>query len=133
MTNLNQQILAFKPAPLCINSNKMPSFFRQYTMPNFANKSTHNIMNHNEVYHHSSSYALGEITKNAKDTPYFTNEKLSLCCPNVLHMKLAFGQSDSECKCRKQIVPLIHDIEYDILLNIIPSEQLVVIAVIDSG
>ena len=62
----------------------------------------------------------------------FTNEELTLMCPVVLHHRIVFDRHDIECRCRKQNVPFIHDVEFDYMLKLVPVEQLIIVVIIDS-
>ena len=105
-------------------SNATPAFYRQRTMPH---------LNHSKNFFNSPSEILNEssIIFEAKGT--MTNERLSMMCPVSLHYRLAFDKTDMDCKCRRQTVPFINDVEYDVLLKRLPGDQLAVIAVTDSG
>ncbi len=63
----------------------------------------------------------------------YTNERLSMCCPLLMHSRLAFNRFESDCKCRKHLIPLLNDLEYDRLLSVIPTEQLAVVVVVSQG
>jgi hypothetical protein len=61
----------------------------------------------------------------------FSND-LNLLCPVSLHNKLVHGKLDVECKCRRQTVPFLNDVEFDSLMKLLPVEQLAVVVVVDS-
>ena len=67
-----------------------------------------------------------------------------MCCPVLLHNRLAFNNKTgafgtdtvsvcSECRCRKQIIPMLNDVEYDQMLRLIPSEQMCVVVCIEES
>lgn len=68
----------------------------------------------------------------SKSNRFFTNDDLNMLCPVSLHQKLAMEKYDVNCRCKKQIVPIITDVEFDYFLRLVPLEQIIVIAVIDS-
>lgn len=70
-------------------------------------------------------------SENFPEISNYSNEKLTMCCPVALHQRLVFNKTDMDCKCRKQVVPLINDVEYDMFLRVVPESQLVVIVVTD--
>jgi hypothetical protein len=59
-------------------------------------------------------------------------DEFDVLCPVSLHHKLAFGKFDTDCKCKKFIVPMVNDVEYDYLIRLLPAEQLAVVVIIDS-
>jgi hypothetical protein len=61
----------------------------------------------------------------------FSND-LNLLCPVSVHNKLVHGKLDVECKCRRQTVPFLNDVEFDFLIKLLPVEQLAVVVVVDS-
>jgi len=136
------QFLLLKPVPPCIDLNKIPSFYRQRTMPAITNTNCYDVSkpkrhqlfrNSSELLTKSSShFDLKNNTDKAVNSHYYSNEKLSMCCPALLHNRLAFNKNEVDCKCRRQTIPLINDVEYDTLLSLLPREQLVVIVIIDS-
>ena len=62
----------------------------------------------------------------------FTNEELILMCPVTLHYRIVFDRHDIECRCRKQNVPFIHDVEFDYMLKLVPVDQLIIVVIMDS-
>ena len=142
-TSTTTQFLVLKPVPPCIRLNKIPSFYRQRTMPAIiTNHSCSNLSEQKrppQLFRNSSelltkSSSLFDLKDKAVMNPlYYTNEKLSMCCPALLHNRLAFNnKTGTECRCRKQTIPLINDVEFDALLKLLPREQLAVIVIIDS-
>ena len=105
-------------------SNATPAFYRQRTMPH---------LNHSKSFFNSPSEILNENSIIFEVKGGMTNERLSQLCPVSLHYRLAFDKTDMDCKCRRQTVPFINDVEYDALLKRLPSDQMAVIAVTDSG
>jgi hypothetical protein len=61
-----------------------------------------------------------------------TNDDLNLLCPVNLHFKMAFEKFDHDCRCKKQTVPCLFDLEFDYLMKMLPSDQLAVVVIIDS-
>ena len=62
------------------------------------------------------------------------NIKLTLAeeqCPITLRYKMLFDRK-IECKCKRNVVPVIHDVEFEKFLQKTPPDQLIVIAVINS-
>ena len=59
-------------------------------------------------------------------------QDLHLQCPVILHGKIAFDVNTSTCRCSKHIVPLVRDLEFDFFLDILPEDQILLVAVIDS-
>ena len=62
----------------------------------------------------------------------FTNDELTLMCPVSLHQRIIFDKHDVECRCRKQTVPFIHDVEFDFLMKLVPSDQTIIVVIVDS-
>jgi hypothetical protein len=120
--------------------NLRPSvFYRQRTMPTFnTSKSFIENSNDNLIDKNNSNYSkinngIQNVTNDSK-IPVMSNQKLSFLCPVIFHNKLVFSklENNTECRCRKQIIPFINDVEYDALLKILPPEQLVVVLITDS-
>lgn len=122
MTNTN--FLIFKPKPACIETNKIPSFLRQRTMPSIKlNKPPKSSSENLDLEKEQTTNSMNGMAK-------FTNERLSMCCPVLMHARLAFNRFETDCKCRRHLIPFLNDLEYDKLLSIIPSEQLAVVVVV---
>ncbi len=64
---------------------------------------------------------------NLRDEPLVNHDM----CPIALRIKILLDRR-AECKCKKNIVPVISDIELDRFLKITPPDQLILIAIIDS-
>ena len=83
------------------------------------------------------------MTAPVRDEPKFirlsrsrseANIKLTLAeeqCPITLRYKILFDRK-IDCKCKRNVVPVIHDVEFDKFLQNTPPNQLIVIAVINS-
>lgn len=83
------------------------------------------------------------MTAPVKEVPKFirlsrsrshANIKLTLAeeqCPITLRYKMLFDRK-IECKCKRNVVPVIQDAEFDKFLQKTPPDQLIVIAVINS-
>jgi hypothetical protein len=83
------------------------------------------------------------MTAPVRDEPKFirlsrsrseANIKLTLAeeqCPITLRYKILFDRK-IDCKCKRNVVPVIHDVEFDKFLQKTPPNQLIVIAVINS-
>lgn len=78
------------------------------------------------VYANLSSSGEVAANNNLLDTD------LCLQCPLSLHAKLSVDKLEPLCKCKKTAVPVLRDLELDYLLDFLPSEQLLVLAIIDS-
>lgn len=126
MTNTN--FLVLKPKPACIETNKIPSFLRQRTMPSIKLNNPSKLSSEN--LDHIINLEKGQTTNSMNGMNKFTNERLSMCCPALMHARLAFNRFENDCKCRKHLIPFLNDLEYDKLLSIIPSEQLVVVVIV---
>lgn len=132
----NLSFLVLKPKPECIDStHKLPAFYRQHTMPALKVRLVDKGSSDNELSD-SEQYIAQREQRNksghCKSSIRYSNEKLSMCCPVLLHSRLAFERDMAfECKCRKQSVPLLNDVEYDTILRIIPPEQFAIIVVVD--
>ncbi len=64
----------------------------------------------------------------------FVNSELTSSeeqCPLTLRYKILFDRK-VDCKCKRNIVPVISDVEFDKFLRVTPQEQLIVIAVMNS-
>ena len=73
------------------------------------------------------------LTNNSSSNRFgFTNEELTLMCPVTLHHRIAFERHDIECRCRKQNVPYIHDVEFDYMLKLVPVNQMIIVVIVDS-
>jgi len=137
IANTNK-FLELKPVPACL---KIPSFYRQRTFPAITDVSCNNSIkskrpqfsNSTELLTKASSLLdFKDITDKSPNPFYYTNEHLSMCCPVLLHNRLAFNKNEIDCKCRKQKMPQINDVEYDTLLKLLPPDQLAVIVITDS-
>ena len=60
------------------------------------------------------------------------NDNLNLLCPVSLHKMIAFGRFDHDCKCKNQFVPCVTDLAFDMLIRLMPVEQLLAVVVIDT-
>ncbi|RNA29347.1 hypothetical protein BpHYR1_032044 [Brachionus plicatilis] len=127
---------------LKLNTNKMTGSMNQL---NFSKSAIWSIEDLNRAKAISSSRVLTSHFKASinfdldnlstfvsKSNRLYTNDDLNLLCPVSLHQKLAFDKYDVDCRCKKQIVPIVNDVEFDHFLRLVPIEQIVVIAVIDS-
>lgn len=131
---INTNFLILKPKPTCIDTDQIPSFLRQRTMPMIkTNKSIFSssplkssFENLDLVNNHEKDQANNSLNNFGK----LTNERLSMCCPVLMHARLAFNKFENDCKCRKHLIPFINDLEYDKLLTILPSDQLAVIVIV---
>ena len=63
---------------------------------------------------------------------YLMAQDLHLQCPVILHNKIAFDVNNTTCRCSKHCVPLVRDLEFDFFLDILPEDQILLVAVIDS-
>lgn len=82
------------------------------------------------LYRMSTESNFNDYT--SRSSRFFSNDDLNLMCPVSLHQKLAFERFDIDCKCRKQNVPLISDVEFDYFLRLVPLDQIIVVVITDS-
>jgi hypothetical protein len=64
---------------------------------------------------------------NLKDEPLINHDM----CPIAFRIKILLDRR-TECKCKKNIVPIISDIELDKFLRITPPEQFQLVSIVDS-
>ena len=69
---------------------------------------------------------------NLKTNSRLIFDQLNLQCPVSLHQKMAFSNFGIDCKCKKYLVPLVYDVEYDYFLKMLPPDQVIVVVIIDS-
>ena len=117
-----------KPSPRLLTSrsltfNTFESEKRQQNKMFYLNEFLNDVSNRNSGVVNASGPASARL---------YTNDELSLICPYTLHQRIVFDRHDADCRCRKQTVPNIHDVEFDYLLKFIPTEQLVIVVVTDS-
>ena len=97
------------------------------------NLSSNRVLSHHNRFKTKFNYHSDNLSNfTGKSNRLFTNDDLNMLCPVSLHQKLIFDKYDVDCKCKKQIVPLISDIEFDYFLRLVPSEQMIVIAIVNT-
>jgi hypothetical protein len=114
------ELTVFKTSPRLLTRSTAQSSFIKHKLNPIS------ISDLNELFT-SRSYDDNKSTSRV-----MTNNDLNLLCPVSLHLKMAFEKYDHDCRCKKQIVPLIYDIEFDYILRMIPLNQLAVIVIMDS-
>ena len=109
----------------------------------YGNDSAKHKSRRQRNYNNNKSGAVSLLSAPIKDEPKFIRlirsrsyaqielTKAEEQCPVTLRYKMLFDRK-VDCKCKRNVVPIIHDVEFDKFLRITPSDQLIVIAVINS-
>ena len=121
-----------------ISHNKMELTVYNKTSPRLLTRSTAHLSFNQHKINALSISDLNELFTsrsydgNKSTSRMMTNNDLNLLCPVSLHLKMAFEKYDHDCRCKKQIVPMIYDLEFDYLMRMLPTQQLAVIVIMDS-
>ena len=112
--------------------------FSKYKTSRFLNASNSDCLlvdnNKNFVVSNEeiSSYFYANLNESATSSNLIDTE-LCLQCPVSLHTKLCMNKLEPLCKCKKTCVPVLKDLELDFFLDFLPTDQLLVLAIIDSS
>lgn len=112
-------------------SKRYPPFWSSYEPDSWKSSSSARLV---QTHRSNNENPSGGLFNNLSPRrPYFSNEDLNLMCPVSLHDKLAYNRYEvAECRCRKLTMPIVRDLEFDYFIRLLPTEQLVVVVVIDS-